>query len=334
MHWNWDETRMLAEAKEGRRGFHFMLELLIFVPVLLAAGILEAIPSVIAEGGWLLLHISELAEAAGRLSDGDAGAYFAAIGEILSNQPVWITLVSLFSTGLMILGVWIYCRFLEKRRIPSMGFRKGHILREYLIGIGVTFAMISIAALTGMAVGAYTFRLSSGISVGLLILFCLGYMVQGASEEVLCRGYLMVSITRRNRPWIAVTVSSLVFAALHLGNPGFNLIGFLNIALCGASYGIYILKRGNIWGACALHSFWNFFQGNFWGISVSGTGWGMNASILTATGKTGMELWNGGTFGIEGGLAGTVAEALCLLFVIFLLPVNREELAELPHRDV
>ena len=334
MRWNWDETRMLSEAKEGRRGFHFMLELLIFVPVYLAAGILEAVPTLIAEGGWFLAHFSELAEAARRLSEGDTKAYLETINGIMSNQPVWITLVALFSTGLMILGAWLYCRLLEKRKIPSMGFRKGHILREYLIGIGITFVLISIAALLGLATGAYTFRLSSGISVGLLILFCLGYMIQGASEEVLCRGYLMVSITRRNRSWIAVVVSSLVFAALHLGNPGFNLIGFLNIALCGASYGIYILKRGNIWGACALHSFWNFFQGNFWGISVSGTGWGMSASILTATGTTGMELWNGGQFGIEGGLCATVAETVCLLFVIFLLPVNREELAELPHRDV
>ena len=334
MHWNWDETRMLAEAKEGRRGFHFMLELLIFVPVFLAAGMVEGIPVLIAEGSWMLLHFTEFGEAGELLMDGDVAAYYSRVSEIMQNQPVWITLVSLFSTGLMILSVWIYCRFIEKRKITSLGFRKGHILREYLIGIGITFAMISIAALLGMATGAYTFRLSSGLSVGLIMLFCLGYMIQGASEEVLCRGYLMVSITRRNRPWIAVVVSSLVFAALHLGNPGFNLIGFLNIALCGASYGIYILKCGNIWGACALHSFWNFFQGNFWGISVSGTGWGMSSSILTATGKAGMELWNGGRFGIEGGLCATVAEVICLLFVIFLLPVNREEVTELPHRDV
>ena len=334
MRWNWDETRMLTEAKEGRKGFHFLLELLIFIPVFLVTGILEAIPISISEILWVLAHPAEIREAVDSLLKGDTAGYLDAIMALTGIQPAWMTILSLFSTGLVILGVWLYCRLIEKRRITSIGFRKGHILREYLIGIGITFVMISAAALLGMATGAYSFSFTPKVSVGLLILFCLGYMIQGASEEVLCRGYLMVSITRRNRPWVAVLVSSLVFAALHLGNPGFNLIGFVNIALCGASYGIYILKRGNIWGACALHSFWNFFQGNFWGISVSGTGWGMSASILTATGKAGMELWNGGTFGIEGGLCATVAEVLCLLFVVFLLPVNREELSELPHPDV
>ena len=334
MRWNWDETRMLQEAKAGRRGFHFMLELLIFIPVFIVAGLLESIPSFMAEIGWILSNPAAIAEAARRLTAGDAAGYIEAIQAITESQPAWMTLISLFSTALMILGVWIYCRFLEKRRIPSLGFRKGHILREYLIGIGITFVMISAAALIGLLTGAYSFSLTPKLSVGLFLLFMIGYMIQGASEEVLCRGYLMVSVTRRNKPWIAVLVSSLVFSLLHLGNPGFNFIAFVNIALCGASYGLYILKRGNIWGACALHSFWNFFQGNFWGISVSGTGWGQSASILTATAKSGMELWNGGAFGIEGGLASTVAEVLCLLFVIFLLPANKEEFAELPHPGV
>ncbi|MBR5743000.1 MAG: CPBP family intramembrane metalloprotease [Clostridia bacterium] len=334
MKWHWDETRMLREAKEGRKGFHFLLELLIFVPVFLVAGILEAIPSAIAEIGWIFAHPAVIREAAERLQSGDTAGYFASIQALTNEQPIWMTIVSLLATGLAILAVWLYCRLIERRRITSMGFRKGHILREYLVGIGITFVMISFAALIGLLTGAYRFSLSPGISVGLLLLFCIGYMVQGASEEVICRGYLMVSITRRNKAWIAVLVSSLVFAALHLANPGFNFLAFVNIALCGASYGIYILKRGNIWGACALHSFWNFFQGNFWGISVSGTGWGMNASVFTATAVPGKELWNGGAFGIEGGLAATAAEVLCLLFVIFLLPANREEYTELPHPGV
>ena len=30
-----------------------------------------------------------------------------------------------------------------------------------------------------------------------------------------------------------------------------------------------MFKRGNIWGACAIHSFWNFAQGNIFGSYVA-----------------------------------------------------------------
>ncbi|MBR7082182.1 MAG: CPBP family intramembrane metalloprotease, partial [Oscillospiraceae bacterium] len=181
--------------------------------------------------------------------------------------------------------------------------------------------MISAAVGIGVLTGAYRFERGT-VSVSVLALYMVGFIVQGMSEEVVCRGYLMVSISRKNPVWLAVLLSSLVFAVLHLGNPGVSLLAFINLVLFGVIFAVYILKRGNIWGACALHSFWNFFQGNVFGISVSGSG--VTDSPLIARAQ-GAELWSGGAFGIEGSLCVTIVGIAALLILVFLVPEKKDE---------
>ena len=55
---------------------------------------------------------------------------------------------------------------------------------------------------------------------------------------------------------------------------------------------------------------WNFVQGNFYGIPVSGLE--MSDSVFTTTINEELELINGGTFGAEGGLATTIVMLLCI----------------------
>ena len=57
---------------------------------------------------------------------------------------------------------------------------------------------------------------------------------------------------------------------MHLANSGITVLAFLNLTLFGVFASVYFIKRGNIWGIGALHSIWNFVQGNFYGIRVSG----------------------------------------------------------------
>ena len=72
----------------------------------------------------------------------------------------------------------------------------------------------------------------------------------------------------------------------------------------------------------ALHSAWNFAQGNLFGIPVSGlTG---SPSPLTATLSDGLTWVSGGDFGIEGGLAAT-AVLLLGCGIVLLLPTKSRE---------
>ena len=317
--------KMIQEARDTGRGHSWILELLIFIPVFLIATQLEAIPAIVA---MVIRAFSTGVVDAAReaLQAGDVSAYTDAILSLNADTSGWMTLVSLFSTVIATLTALLFCRWIEKRRAPTLGFRRDGAVREYLVGILVALVMMSAAVGLALLTKAYSFRRAS-VSLLPMLLYLFGYMLQGMSEEVLCRGYLMVSIARRSPTWLAAVLSSLVFAALHLLNPGISLLAFVNLFLCGLVFAVYILKRGNIWGACAAHSFWNFFQGNLYGISVSGTGWGDGASPLAATADLGNKLWSGGVFGIEGGLCDTIVEVAALLILLFLVPAKASERA-------
>lgn len=79
-------------------------------------------------------------------------------------------------------------------------------------------------------------------------------------------------------------------------------------------------------GAAAIHSAWNFVQGNVFGVSVSGTG--SAPSLLGTVLSDAGTIWNGGAFGLEGGLCVTVVTLLAIAAVIFLLPTNKDEVSQ------
>ena len=114
----------------------------------------------------------------------------------------------------------------------------------------------------------------------------------------------MTSLGSKHKLWVAVTMSSAIFALLHIFNPGITFLSLINLFLAGVSFGLYVICFDNIWGACAYHTMWNFVQGNFYGIQVSGMT--MSDSVLVTTNTEGMELLNGGSFGAEGGLITTL----------------------------
>ena len=84
---------------------------------------------------------------------------------------------------------------------------------------------------------------------------------------------------------------------------------------------VIFLKTGNIWLVSALHSVWNFAQGNFFGILVSGNDFG--PTVLSTTFNASKTLINGGDFGLEGGLAVTTVLVIGTLLVLFV-PSNKD----------
>jgi len=310
------EAAMIREARAGGRGFSWGVECLIFLGVFFVAQILSAVPVAVATVAWIFSgdRFKELINAS---QSGVAG------GEQLTSQmPDWLTLVQLFATVIPIVVAILFCRWIEKRSPASMGLRRKGLWKEYLVGIAVGIAMISLCVGIGVALGVLQLKVTA-FSIGTWVLFLVGFLIQGASEEILCRGYMMISVARKNPIWLAVASNAVMFSLLHIFNPGIGVLPLLNIALFGAFISVYVLKRGNLWGACAIHSFWNFFQGNVFGINVSGTSAG--ASPLSASVREGMNWLSGGAFGIEGGLITTVVTGAALLLAIFAMPSNPTE---------
>lgn len=220
----------------------------------------------------------------------------------------------LFSDIVMLLIVFLFCRFIQKRKLRTLGFIKKGMLKEYGLGMLLGFAFFSVCVLLGVLFGGLKIEgISPEFSIGIFVAYLLGYMVQGMTEEVLCRGYFLGSYARRYPVYAAVLANSLLFASLHLLNSGISVLAFINITLFGIFASIYFIRRGSIWGIGAFHSIWNLVQGNFYGIKVSGTPVGN--TLFTTQAIAGKSLWNGGDFGMEGSLICTIVMTCGIIFL-------------------
>lgn len=224
----------------------------------------------------------------------------------ISDNPKWINdifnLVVMFGTIIGIVFLWV--KLFEGRTIRSLGFAKKGSLKSYFSGFAsgilINTIVVGLMALLGnIEVNNGSLNLTGINAIGLVGLYLLGFLVQGASEEILSRGWMMQVIGARYKPWLGVLFSTLLFTILHLGNAGVNPISVLNLILVSFLLALFVLNEENLWFACAWHSSWNWMLGNVYGLSVSGAD---EKVTLIDLNTNGAELFSGGEFGPEGSI--------------------------------
>lgn len=307
---------MLEAAAQKRREFPLFLELLIFYVVYIAAT--TAIGVVLTLPMMLWLFSGSRAELLLQAAD-STGALIEQVFALLGQMPGWMTALMLLANALLGVAAILYCKWFEKRGIRTLGLTGPHALKSYLLG-----------ALFGAASFAAVFALTSafgGVAISgvqplaalwptLLMMLC-AYVLQSAGEELLVRGYLMTSLSKRYRLPVCIGVSSIVFALLHTGNFGFSAVAFINIVLIGVVLALTVLLSGDLWAACGYHALWNFVSGNVFGLSVSGIDSGDSIFTVEVTGYN--TLLTGGDFGLEGSLCTTFVLLAELGVLVFLL---------------
>lgn len=151
---------------------------------------------------------------------------------------------------------------------------------------------------------------------------------QGASEEVMFRGYMIRSFNRRFKPVVGIIFSSLVFSAFHSLNNGYTPLASVNLVLIAVLFALIYLLTGDIWMTSAMHTAWNLSQGNIYGLQVSGND-AANSVVTAIYDKNASSLITGGAFGPEGGLATTAVATVCLIIVTILLVVKTRKAKKL-----
>ena len=124
------------------------------------------------------------------------------------------------------------------------------------------------------------------------------WILQGWPEELVTRGWLFPMVSAKSNIFIGILISSALFGALHLFNPGVTVLSIVNIVLDGIFACFLMLKYDNMWVLAGMHGAWNFIQGNIYGIQVSGQG--AIASVFNYTSQSSMDWLSGGAFGAEG----------------------------------
>ncbi len=293
------KPRMVAEAAEKRKGLNIVLEILVFIALFVVCSIAQMI---VATPVQLVLMYTDPDYLNAAMHGDIAGAVEAANALVQTDT---MTILMLFSNAGIILVTLLFCKLIQKRKVTTVGFQKPDMWKEYLTGMGIGFGIFTAAVLLCVITGSLKIQgMAPSFSIGIFVLFLLGYLVQGIAEEVLCRGYFLVSVSRRYPLAVGIIANAVLFAALHLLNNGITVLAFINLVLFGVFASVYFVKRGNIWGVGALHSIWNLAQGNVYGIRVSGIQ--TSCSVLSSEMVAGRELINGGDFGLEGGLAVTI----------------------------
>ena len=223
--------------------------------------------------------------------------------------------VVLLCTGFGTIMVLLYCRYIECRKFRTMGFRKQGAVFQYLMGIAA--GILAFSAVVGIALlcGGLQFNGYVGQFTGSLLVVFLGFLVQGMSEEVLFRGMMMTSTLRHHNLWWAIGINSVLFGSCHCLNDGFSAFAMLNLVLYSVMISLYVLRTDNLWGACAFHSIWNFAQGNFYGLPVSGIDSGDTILSMSLNGSS---IANGGEFGLEASIGCTIVMSVMIVGLLFI----------------
>ena len=143
------------------------------------------------------------------------------------------------------------------------------------------------------------------------------FLCVGMYEETFFRGFFLFAISRRLTFWPAALILSVAFAAAHLGNPGENPFGIVQVFVVGMLYCLVVRRTGSLWFAIGNHMAWDWAQTYFYGTPDSGlvgVGHYLNSAVQ------GPGWLTGGSAGPEGSVLAFLVLLLAAALVHFRFP--------------
>ena len=199
-----------------------------------------------------------------------------------------------------------YVRLLEKRPVTELA--RAGATGELGVGVLIGFGLVAVVVGILWVVGYYRI---GGVNTLAVVFVLLANDGAGAFvEEVILRGIVFRITEERLGTWVALAISVVLFALLHLASSGATVTSTIVV---GAEGGIllsaaYILTR-RLWLAIGLHFGWDFSQDAIFGV-------GKGTKGLVEGDVSGPALLSGGSAGVEGSI---VALVLCLGVGAYLL---------------
>lgn len=205
------------------------------------------------------------------------------------------------------------------------GFAPRRVLFDAGVGVLLGVASFSLVPLVERLFQWVTFE-AGDLSVFPVYAATVGLVLLPAAafEEVFSRGLPLHflrqlrirSLTPGGATVLAVLLTSILFSFLHIWNPGFNSIAFLEVVAAGVALAVARLWTGALWLPIGWHFGWNASQDILYGFSVSGVTAGSGALLRAVT--SGPPLLVGGEFGPESGLLTVFSTVLfTVLFAAF-----------------
>ncbi|WP_035899904.1 CPBP family intramembrane glutamic endopeptidase [Leeuwenhoekiella sp. MAR_2009_132] len=238
------------------------------------------------------------------------GAYVCGI-EYPSNEHTYIEqfLLKFFEFLGTLLALWIFMKYVDKRPFVALGFsfknRRKELLAGFLLGtLIMAFAFSFLTVLDEIIFKSIDFNRRDAL-VSILL-----FAVVAVAEEVVLRGYVLRNLMLSFNKYIALIVSSVLFAAMHGLNPNLDDMAFINLFLAGVLLGISYVYTRNLWFPIGLHFSWNLFQ-SYFGFNVSG----QDFYSIVKFDIQDANLLNGGAFGFEGSILAVCIQIFAIVFI-------------------
>jgi uncharacterized protein len=259
--WNRDGKRL-------RPGWRLAAQMVIMVVILLTVAWMSAFV-------WVLLHRGEQIGIASPLE------------------------VFLFQTIAFVASVYIARRWLDRCSFSSLGLALDrNTARELVYGLVIAPLMLLFTFMTMQRLGWLTVISSQPAPLGTWLYWLALFSIVGFGEEVLARGYHLQTIASGTNMFWGMLLSSSLFGALHLLNPGANLASTLGIFAAGFLLAFAYYRTRRLWLSIGLHIGWNMSMGFIFGFTTSG----LQIPSINTLQVSGPVLWTGGIFGPEAGL--------------------------------
>lgn len=235
-----------------------------------------------------------------------------------SLQSFILSIATLLAT---LIVLYLFMTFVEKRKFKELGLKIKDRGFDFLAGI--------IIGLIVMATGFFLLIVLDEINVQNFnldlqeMLLSIGvFMAVSISEELLCRGYIQRNLMYSFNNYIALIVSSILFALAHSFNPNLSWIALAGLFGAGILLGLSYIYTKNLWFPISLHFSWNLFQAYF-GFNVSGQEFYSIVEFNIAE----ENILNGGKFGFEASIFSLILQ-IALILLIFKYYQKRKNLAE------
>ena len=221
-----------------------------------------AVSSVVVIGGMAIYGVA--------LAIGGAGA--AEVEAALTGATLTVLLPLLLGQFV----VWgaltiVWTKVFERRPLATIGFGRGAVPRYFLglvLGVVLVCAIGAAAMLLGVGEalneGAQEAITGSAPPIGAILVVLAGcsvFLIQGAAEEIVFRGWLMSTLTARWGAGLGVAASSLVFMLFHahvfISGFAYGLAALLGLGLTGLAFALLCVLTRSVWEAVAAHGAFN-----------------------------------------------------------------------------
>lgn len=218
------------------------------------------------------------------------------------------------------LATWIVSR-MEKRPLGDYGIppRQAFGLRFWEGSIW-GFVMLS-AVLLAESISGH-FRIDSTALTGSAafrsaLAWGATFLAVSLNEELMFRGYWLFLMLRRWPFWRAALFLSVIFGVAHLGNPGENVLGILQVVGIGLLFCFMIRRTGNLWFPIGFHFAWDWAETFFYGTPDSGR---FGVGRLLNSSVQGPAWLTGGSAGPEGSIYGMLILIVCAALIHLRFP--------------